>query len=92
LSSRAACKSAYTAAENPTAVDGYQWTRKIARKTITVVLSAEQFASRKVAILNRKKLGRAIAQMEKISRQILSKNLPDTERRTPLTSNVLGVN
>ena len=29
---------------------GYQWTRKIAQKTITVALSPEQFASLKVAI------------------------------------------
>ena len=71
---------------------GYQWTRKIAQKTITVALSPEQFASLKVAIQNRKQLGRAIAQMEKISRQILFKQLPDTQRRKPLTSKVLGVN
>jgi hypothetical protein len=71
---------------------GYQWTRKIAQKTITVALSPEQFASLKVAIQNRKQLGRAIAQMEKISRQILFKNLTDTKRRKPLTSKVLGVN
>lgn len=71
---------------------GYQWTRKIARKTITVALSLEQFESLKVAILNRKKLGRAITHMEKLSRQILFKNLPDTKRHKPLTSKVLGVN
>ena len=71
---------------------GYQWTRKIAQKTITVALSPEQFASLKVAIQNRKELGRAIAEMEKISRRILFKTLTDTQRRKPLTSKVLGVN
>jgi hypothetical protein len=71
---------------------GYQWTRKIARKTITVALSPEQFESLKVAIQNRKKLSRAITHMEKISRQILFKTLPDTKRHKPLTSKVLGVN
>jgi hypothetical protein len=70
---------------------GYQWTRKVARKTITVALSPEQFLSLGEAIQNRRQLERTISQMEKISRQILFKTLPDTNRRKTLPKKVLGL-
>ena len=70
---------------------GYQWTRKVARKTITVALSPEQFLSLRTAIENRRKLKKIIAKMEKLSRQILFKTLPDTRRRKVLPKNVLGL-
>jgi len=70
---------------------GYQWTRKVARKTITVALSPEQFRSLRAAIENRRKLEKNIAQMEKLSRQILFKSLPDTRRRKSLPKKVLGL-
>lgn len=69
---------------------GYQWTRKVARKTITVALSAEQFHSLQTAISNRRKLQRTITQMEKLSRKILFQTLPDTARRKPLPKRVFG--
>lgn len=70
---------------------GYQWTRKVARKTITVALSAEQFRSLGTAIQNRRQLQKTIAQMEKLSRQILFKTTPDTHRRKPLPKKTLGL-
>ncbi len=70
---------------------GYQWTRKVARKTITVALSPEQFHFLRTAIENRRKLQKTIAQMEKLSRQILFKTLPDTHRRKSLRKKVLGL-
>jgi hypothetical protein len=70
---------------------GYQWTRKVARKTITVALSPEQFHSLGTAIENRRKLEKTIAQMEKLSRQILFKTLPDAPRRKTLPKKVLGL-
>jgi hypothetical protein len=70
---------------------GYQWTRKLARKTITVALSPEQFQALRQAIENRKKLGKIIGQMEKLSRQILFGTLPDTNRRKRLNRNDLGL-
>jgi hypothetical protein len=70
---------------------GYQWTRKVARKTITVALSREQFLSLGTAIQNRRQLQKTIAQMEKLSRQILFQSLPDTHRRKPLPKKVLGL-
>ena len=60
---------------------GYQWTRKVAQKTISVALSEPQFAALKQAIQNERKLWRTIQQMEKLSRQILFASLPDARRR-----------
>ena len=69
---------------------GYQWTRKVAQKTITVSLSAEQFEGLSQAIENERKLWKIIREMEKVSRQILFGNLPDTRRRKRLGKKVLG--
>ena len=69
---------------------GYQWTRKLARKTVTVALSPEQFLALRDAIQNRRKLQQTIAKMEKLSRQILFGTLPDTRRRKSLPRKVLG--
>jgi hypothetical protein len=69
---------------------GYQWTRKVAQKTITVSLSRQQFAAMKQAVQNERKLWNTIQQMEKVSRQILFASLPDTPRRKRLAKKVLG--
>src|SRR5205823_14160384 len=63
---------------------GYQWTRKLAQKTVTVALSPEQFHHLRKAIENRRTLTKTLAQMEKLSRQILFSALPDTNHRKPL--------
>ena len=70
---------------------GYQWTRKVARKTITVALSPEQFHSLGKAIQNRRSLQKTILKMEKLTRQILFEKLPDTRRRKPLPKKALGL-
>ena len=70
---------------------GYQWTRKVAQKTITVSLSRQQFVAMKQAVQNERKLWKTIQQMEKVSRQILFASLPDTNRRKPLAKKVLGL-
>src|SRR5437773_5046660 len=69
---------------------GYQWTRKVAGKTVTVSLSQEQFEAMKQAVSNQRELRRTIEQMEKLSRQILFQTTPDTRRRKPLREKVLG--
>ena len=68
---------------------GYQWTRKVAQKTVTLALSAEQFQAIGQAIDNRRKLTKTLTHMERISRRILFSTLPDTRRRKPLNKNVL---
>ncbi len=70
---------------------GYQWTRKVARKTITVALSPEQFRALDRAIENRRLLEKTIREMEKLSHRILFGTLPDTRRRKPLPKKVLGL-
>jgi hypothetical protein len=69
---------------------GYQWTRKVAQKTITVSLSKQQFAALKQAVKNERRLWKTIKRMEKLSRQILFASLPDTRRRKSLARKVLG--
>ena len=70
---------------------GYQWTRKVAQKTITVSLSRQQFVALKQAVQNERKLWKTIQQMEIVSRQILFTSLPDTRRRKRLAKRVLGL-
>jgi hypothetical protein len=63
---------------------GYQWTRKVGRKTVTVALSAEQFEEMKQAVQNGRHLRKTIRAMEALSRQILFATTPDTQRLKPL--------
>src|SRR3974390_3168336 len=70
---------------------GYQWTRKVAKKTITVALSAAQFLSLRQAVANRRKLQETIRKMERLSRQILFASLPDTHRRKSFPKKILGL-
>jgi hypothetical protein len=70
---------------------GYQWTRKLSRKTITVALSREQFKALSQAIQNRKTLAKTLRQMEQLTRKILFATAPDTNRRKQLPPKVLGL-
>ena len=69
---------------------GYQWTRKVAQKTMTISLSQPQFVALRQAVKNERRLWKTIQQMEKLSRQILFASLPDTRRRKRLAKKVLG--
>lgn len=71
---------------------GYQWTRKVARKTVTVSLTAEQFAHMKKAVSNYRQLRRHLRQMEKLSRRIIFQMAPHPDRRKRLSQKVLGTN
>jgi len=70
---------------------GFQWTRKVAGKTITVALSPEQFHSLKQAVENERQLWTIIQQMERLSRQILFGTVPSPPRRKKLGKKVLGL-
>src|SRR6266403_1083321 len=63
---------------------GYQWTRKLKGKTITVALSQSEFDALAQAIANERKLNQAIRQMEQMSRRILFTNRPQSGQRNPL--------
>ena len=70
---------------------GYQWTRKVARKTVSVSLSAPQYAALKQAIANERQLWKTVQQMERISRQAIFGSTTDTRRRKRLAKKVLGL-
>ncbi len=70
---------------------GYQWTRKVGRKTVTVALSADQFEEMKQAVQNGRRLRKTIHDMEVLSRQILFATTPDTQRLKPLKTRDLRI-
>src|SRR5438477_11791790 len=60
---------------------GYQWTRKVAQKIITVSLSQQQFEAMTKAVQLDRKLWKTVQEMEKISSQIHFASIPDTPRQ-----------
>jgi len=70
---------------------GYQWTRKVAQKTVTVSLTSDQFAKMKEAVANYRTLRHQLQEMEKVSRRIIFENAPHLGRRKPLSQIVLGL-
>jgi hypothetical protein len=69
---------------------GYQWTRKVAGKTVTVALTPEQYHQMKEAITNQRRLKKLIAEMEKESRRTIFAAAPHQRRRKRLSKKVLG--
>jgi hypothetical protein len=70
---------------------GYQWTRKVAQKTVSVSLSQPQFAALKRAVANERKLWKTVQEMERVSRRIIFASAADTRRRKHLSKKVLGL-
>jgi hypothetical protein len=70
---------------------GYQWTRKVKGKTITVALTEPEFQALHQAIVNQRKLGKTLRQMERISRRILFIKRTQSNHRKPLRQKVLGL-
>jgi hypothetical protein len=69
---------------------GYQWTRKVAAKTVTVALTQEQFRKMRQAVGNYRQLRLLLKEMEKISRSMIFQTTPHTARRKKLSRKVLG--
>lgn len=69
----------------------YQWTRKVRGKTLSVALSAEQFAWLQDAIANWREVQKTLRQMQKLSRQVLFTTVPHPRRRKRLGKKVLGL-
>ena len=62
----------------------YQWTWKDPnQKTISLTLSAQQFAWLKKAITNGRSVEQTLEKMRQISRQIVLHHLPGPKRRKP---------
>jgi hypothetical protein len=70
----------------------YQWSRRVEGKTVTVALSAEQFAWLKSAVANQRKVWALLNQMNQLTLHYLWKNLPGTVRRKRLSKKTLGLN
>jgi hypothetical protein len=70
----------------------YQWSRRVEGKTVTVALSAEQFAWLKAAITNQRKVESLLNQMHQLALDYMWKKLPSTTRRKRLSKRTLGVN
>ena len=71
---------------------GYQWTRKVGQKTVSVSLSQPQYEAMKQAVANERKLWKTVQEMERVSRRIIFVSTSDTRRRKRLTKKVLGLN
>jgi hypothetical protein len=70
---------------------GYQWTRKVDQKTVTVALTSEQFGQMKAAVGNYRRLRRQLRDLEQLSRRIIFQGTPHPRRRKHLSQKVLGV-
>ena len=70
----------------------YQWSRRVGPKTVTVALSAEQFAWLKEAIRNQRLAWDILLQMQRLTLEFMWKNVPGPDRRKRLTKKTLGVN
>jgi len=70
----------------------YQWSRRVGGKTVTVALSAEQFAWLKRAIGNQRRAWALLARMQRLTLQNMWRNLPSTSRRKQLSRKTLGIN
>src|SRR5216684_4426810 len=67
---------------------GYQWTRKVAQKTVTVSLTPDQFLQMKAAVFNYRQLRKQLQKMELLSRQLIFQQNPHPHRRKHLTRKV----
>lgn len=70
----------------------YQWSRRVGRKTVTVALSAEQFAWLKEAIANQRQVWNILLEMQQQTVAWMWKNLPSTTRHKRLSNKTLGLN
>lgn len=70
----------------------YQWSRRVGKKTVTVALSAEQFAWLKEAIANQRQVWDTLLQMQQLTAQFALENLPNPPRRKRLSKKKLGLN
>jgi hypothetical protein len=67
----------------------YQWTTKVAARTVSLTLSAEQYQWLKAAVANQRKTERLLKQMHRLSRKIMRQKFPQEARRKRLNPTVL---
>jgi|SRR5258707_1131000 hypothetical protein len=70
----------------------YQWSRRVGKKTLTVALSAEQFAWLTKAIANQRSVWETLMRMQHLTAQYVLQNLPNPPRRKRFSKKRLGLN
>ena len=70
----------------------YQWSRRVGPKTVTVALSAEQFAWLKQAISNQREVWEILLKLQQLTARHALENLPSPRRRKRLSKKTLGLN
>jgi hypothetical protein len=70
----------------------YQWSRRVGAKTVTVALSAEQFAWLQHAISNQRKVWDILMKLQQLTARHVLQNLPNPPRRKRLSKKQLGLN
>jgi len=70
----------------------YQWSRRVGKKTVTVALSAQQYAWLKEAIANQRLVWETLMRMQHLAAQYALQNLPNPPRRKRPSKRRLGLN
>ena len=70
----------------------YQWSRRVGAKTVTVALSAEQFAWMQKAVKNQREVWATLMEMQQMTAEYMLANLPNPPRRKRLSKKRLGLN
>lgn len=70
----------------------YQWSRRAGGKTVTVALSAEQFAWMKKAVANQRKVWEILLRMQQLTAEHMLHHLPNPPRRKRLSKKRFGFN
>lgn len=70
----------------------YQWSRRAGGKTVTVALSAEQFAWMKKAIANQREVWEILLRMQQLTAEYMLEHLPNPPRRKRLSKKRFGLN
>lgn len=67
----------------------FTWSTKVKAKTVSLALSEEQANWLEKAITEHRRVKTILAEMNRLSRQIMRARFPDTDRRSPLNRKVL---
>lgn len=70
----------------------YQWSRRVGPKTVTVALSAEQFAWLKEAIGNQREVWDILLRLQQLTARHALEKIPGPLRRKRLSKKRLGLN
>ncbi len=70
----------------------YQWSRRVGPKTVTVALSAEQFAWLKQAVSNQREVWDILMQLQQLTARHALESIAGPPRRKRLSRKRLGLN